>query len=143
MKSQLAPLAAEREFFTSLLKGDVQALDEVLADDCILVDVMRGAEITKQVLLAAVESGQLKFGFIAPADSHVRSYQTTAVVNGRTQMNGLAGGLPFATKSRYTHVYVEQQGRWRLVAAQGTPILEEKACPRPLTTNRDRVGKAS
>jgi ketosteroid isomerase-like protein len=143
MNNQLAPLAAEREFFTALLKGDVKTLDKVLTDDFTLVDVMRGAEITKKVLLAAVESGQLKFELIAPADSHVRSYQATAVVNGWTQMNGLAGGSPFVTKSRYTHVYVKQQGGWRLVAAQGTPILEEQVCPRPLTASREAIGKVS
>ena len=33
MNSQLAPLVVDHEFFTSLLKGDVKALDEVLSDD--------------------------------------------------------------------------------------------------------------
>jgi len=37
-------------------------------------------------------------------------------------MTGQFGETPFAAKSRYTHVYAEQQGRWRLVAAQGTQI---------------------
>jgi len=55
----------------------------------------------------------------------VRVYQTTAVITGRTEMSGQFGETPFATKSRYTHVYVEQQGRWRLVAAQGTKIIDD------------------
>jgi hypothetical protein len=94
----------------------------VIADDFILIEVMGGSEITKSSLLATIQSGQLKFGPIEPADVRVRVYQTAAVITGRTEMRGQFGETPFATKSRYTHVYVEQQARWRLVAAQGTQI---------------------
>ena len=59
-----------------------------------------------------------------PADVGVRIYRTTAVITGRTQMSGQLGETPFATENRYTHVYVEEQGRWRLVTAQGTQITD-------------------
>jgi hypothetical protein len=52
----------------------------------------------------------------------VRLYETTAVVTGRTRMKGRLGDAPFAASSRHTHVFVMQQGEWRLVAAQGTQI---------------------
>jgi hypothetical protein len=52
----------------------------------------------------------------------VRLYGTTAVITGRTQMRGQFDQTPFGVHSRYTHVYVEQQARWRLVTAQGTQI---------------------
>jgi hypothetical protein len=116
------PLAAEREFFTALVEAGLEALDRALADDFMLIDVMSGAEITKTSLLAVLGSGQLRFKVIEPAEQRVRLYQATAVVTGRTRMSGRFGGAPFAALSRYTHVYVEQQGRWRLVVAQGTPI---------------------
>jgi hypothetical protein len=122
MKDELGPLAADREFFGALSRGSTEDLDRVIADDFILVEVMGGSEITKSSLLAAIQSGQLKFGPIEPTDVRVRVYQTTAIITGRTEMRGQFGETPFATKSRYTHVYVEQQGRWRLVAAQGTQI---------------------
>ena len=117
-------LAAERRFFTALVEADVEVLTQVLADDFLLIDVMRGSEIEKIALLAVLGSGQLKFTGIEPADTRVRLYGTTAVVTGRTQMRGLFGEMPFTVHSRYTHVYVEQQGGWRLVTAQGTPIAD-------------------
>ena len=126
MNDQLGPLAADREFFAALSRGIIEDLDRVIADDFILIEVMGGSEISKSSLLATIQSGQLKFGPIEPADVRVRVYQTTAVITGRTEMRGQFGETPFATKSRYTHVYVEQQGRWRLVAAQGTEIRSEK-----------------
>jgi len=33
--------------------------------------------------------------------------------------------MPFVASSRYTHVYIQQEGRWRMVSAQGTRIAPE------------------
>ena len=125
MTDELDPLTAERNFFTALVEGSVEDLDRVLADDFILIEVMGGSEITKSSLLAAIGSGQLKFEAIEPADSRLRVYQSTAVITGRTQMKGRIGEAPFTASSRYTHVFVEQDGRWRIVSAQGTQIAAQ------------------
>jgi ketosteroid isomerase-like protein len=124
MTNKLDPLIAEEEFFGALLAGKIQALNELLVDDFILVDVMRGAEISKAELLEAVASGQVKFEAIEPSGARVRNFGATAIVNGRTEMRGRAGDMAFAVRSRYTHVYVEQQGRLRMASAQGTQIIE-------------------
>jgi ketosteroid isomerase-like protein len=116
------PLAAEREFFAALIAGDANKLDAVLSDDFILVDVMSGGENTKAAMLAAVGGKQITFTSIEPADARVRVYGATAVINGRTRMTGSFAGTPFTVASRYTHVLVQDDGRWRLVSAQGTPI---------------------
>jgi len=42
-------------------------------------------------------------------------------------MTGRFGATTFTAASRHTHVFVEPAGRWRLVAAQGTPIVEGDA----------------
>ena len=125
MNSESDVLAAEREFFTALVAGDAAALERVLADDFALIDVMTGSEISRAVLLAIVGSGQLRFEEIEPAEVRVRFYGTSAVVTGRTQMRGRFEDTPFTVRSRYTHVYAEQQGEWRLAAAQGTQIAAE------------------
>jgi len=122
MTDELDPLTAERNFFTALVEGSVEDLDQLLADDFILIEVIGGSEITKSSLLAAIGSGQLKFEAIEPADSRLRVYQGAAVITGRTQMKGRFGEAPFTASSRYTHVFVEQDGRWRMVSAQGTQI---------------------
>jgi hypothetical protein len=93
-----------------------------LADDFILIEVMNGSEITKPALLAGIGSGQVEFESIEPTDNSVRLYQRTAVVTGRTQIKGRLGDAPFAASGRYTHVFITQEGTWRLVAAQGTQI---------------------
>jgi hypothetical protein len=115
-------LAANHQFFASLIAANLPALDRLLGDDFILIDVMSGSEITKSDLLAAIGSGQVEFEIIEPADNRVRLYQTTSVITGRTRMQGRLGDKPFAASSRYTHVFVNQQGEWRMISAQGTQI---------------------
>jgi ketosteroid isomerase-like protein len=117
-------LAAERAFFTGLMEADLAALESVLADDFMLIDVMQGAEVPRSALLALVVPRQLTFEAIDVVDSRVRRYGTAAVVTGQTRMRGRFGDQAFAARSRYTHVYIEQEGRWRLVAAQGTQIQD-------------------
>jgi hypothetical protein len=125
MNDGLDPLVTDHQFFSALIAGRVEDLDQILADDFVMIEVMGGSEVTKSSLLGAIESGQLKFEAVEPAEMRVRIYHTTAVVTGRTQMSGRFGETPFAARSRYTHVYVEEQSRWRLVAAQGTQITGE------------------
>jgi hypothetical protein len=117
-------LAADRGFFKALTEGNGDGLNQLLADDFILVDVMRGAEVPKAALAELVGSGQLKFESVMPADVHARRYGSTVIVNGRTEMRLRFEDTAVTVKSRYTHVYVEAQGRWMMVSAQGTQIAE-------------------
>ena len=122
MTDEEGPLAAERRFFDALVRGDVRALEEILADDFLLIDVMSGSEVPRAAMLDVLGSGQLKFHSIEPAEARVRRYGAAAVITGRTEMRMSFGDQAIAARSRYTHVFVEQDGRWRMVSAQGTQI---------------------
>ena len=50
MHNQSDPLAAEQQFFSSIIGGDVGALDRILGDDFLLIDVMTGSEVKKPEL---------------------------------------------------------------------------------------------
>jgi ketosteroid isomerase-like protein len=120
--NQPSPKEVEQQFFSSLIQSDHTALDRVLTDDFVLIDVMRGAEIDKASLLQVIQSGQLKFETIEPSEVRLRLYGDAAITTGRTHMYGRFGDVPFTAHSRYTHVYVQQKSAWRLASAQGTPI---------------------
>lgn len=117
-------LTADREFFKALTEADNESLNRLLADDFILVDVMRGAEVTKISLVDAVKSGQLKFESITPVDQRARSYASTAIIIGQTEMRMRFEQTSVTVKSRYTHVYVKAGDRWIMVSAQGTQISD-------------------
>ena len=116
---------ADQSFFTALRTADGPALAALLTDDFVLIDVLRGGEVPRGDLIAAVGAGQLRFDAIEVVASRVRRYGDTAIVTGETRMRGRFGDAGWAAHSRYTHVYVQQDGRWRLASAQGTQIAAD------------------
>ncbi|HET7603357.1 MAG TPA: nuclear transport factor 2 family protein, partial [Gemmatimonadales bacterium] len=73
--------AADEDFFRLLANADTAGLDNLLTDDFVLIDVFRGAEISRPALLALIESGQLRFAPVTPMDVTVRLHGTTAIVS--------------------------------------------------------------
>jgi len=124
MPDDNAVLDAEQAFFDALLTGDAATLDRILVDDFVIIDVMTGSEIGKADFVGAVAGAVVKFKSIDRLEARVRFYGGAAVVTGRTQMEGLYLGQRFGAASRYTHVFFQDAGRWKLASAQGTPISE-------------------
>jgi ketosteroid isomerase-like protein len=122
ISDESGPREVEQQFFSALIQSDHTALDRILIDDFILIDVMRGAEVDKASLLEVIQSGALRFETIEPAEIRLRFYGDTAIATGRTHMYGRFWDVPFTAHSRYAHVYVRQESQWRLASAQGTPI---------------------
>jgi len=119
-----AVIGVDRRFFNALIHSNVLELDQILADDFIIIDVMRGGETSKSEILQAVQSGQVRFAEIEVMDRHPRLYGKAAVVTGSTRMTIRFDNTAFEVRSRYTHVYCELEGTWRLVSAQGTRITD-------------------
>lgn len=119
-------LDADEAFFSALLDADRHALDALLTDDFVLVDVMAGGVIARDDLIEVVGGGQMVFEDVQrPSAPSVRCYGETAVVVGETRMRGRFGDDAFAAHSRYTHVLVRAGGAWRLASAQGTQIAPQ------------------
>ena len=116
-------LACDESFFTALLAADHELLGTVLADDFLIIDVLSGQVGHRNELLGAISSGQLRFAKVTrhPEERWVRLHGSAAVVAGRTRMVMSYRGDEVAVQSRYTHAYGRENGRWRLMSAQGTP----------------------
>lgn len=121
--SKQNPEVAEQGFFKALIDADQETLDRLLADDFVLIDVLTGSEVSKAALLEIVGAGGLRFEEVNRIDFRVRIYGAVAVVTGQTKIIGGLNGQRFEIGSRYTHVFEEQLGDWRMVAAQGTQIV--------------------
>lgn len=117
----------EDRFFTALLGRNGPALRGVLSNDFLLIDVMTGSEVPADALIELVGRGQLIFESVERLNSRTRMYGATAVVTGETRMRGRFGDQAFEAHSRYTHVYSHGPDGWRLVTAQGTPIVAPPA----------------
>ncbi|WP_433441555.1 nuclear transport factor 2 family protein [Nonomuraea sp. CA-141351] len=119
-------LKHDQSFFDALVASDLAVLEELLADDFVLVGIEDGAVADRGILLDLVASGSLRFPQIDsfPDEAIVRVIGTVGIVVGRTGMNFTnPDGATFSAGSRYTHVYAaDAHGAWRLVSAQGTAI---------------------
>lgn len=115
------PLTLDRDFLRALVSREFNSLEQILADDFILID-LSGMVVAKEEFLGSLRLGDLKFETIHAEEISLRVYGPAALVRGLTTMKGSFKSAPFAFNSRYTHTYVEQEGRWRMVAAQGTPV---------------------
>jgi len=117
---------ADRSFFQALIDGDVAALEELLADHFLIVDVTGGSVHDRAAFLEAIASGAVRFEDIEtfPAETVIRlAGDGTGIVVGRTAMSfSDPEGHITAVSSRYTHVFYANGRGWQLVSAQGTRI---------------------
>jgi hypothetical protein len=121
MPDESSVRTAEADFFSALVAGDTGTLDRLLAADFTLI-ATNGMVISKGELMGAIAGGILVFDRIEPVSATVRSYGGTAVVTGQTKMSARFAGMSSVMDSRYTHVYVEMDGRLQFVTAQGTAV---------------------
>ena len=121
--SKQDPEKLEQEFFTALIEADQAALEKILADDFLLIDVMTGSEVSKAALIEVISSRVFRFDEVNRIDYQLRNYEAVAVITGQTKMTGDVNGRRFEIDSRYTHVFVDLGETWRMVTAQGTKIV--------------------
>ena len=105
----------DNERIQAQIAADAVALDRLYADDFIGVGPS-GMVRTKAQVIADFTSGKLKFQSITTDEVQVRVYENTAVETGLSTMIGQDGGKVVPRDTRFTRVWVRQQGRWRLVA---------------------------
>ena len=121
-----ALLDCDQRFFDALMAADGAAMEDLLADEFILVGVNDGAVVPRSALIEAVASGAVRFPTINSYhdEAIVRRLGEVAIVVGRTAMSVTApDGTGFMLGSRYTHVFTAgTHDGWRLISAQGTPI---------------------
>jgi ketosteroid isomerase-like protein len=105
----------DNERIQAQIHADATALDRIYAADFIGVGAS-GRVRTKSQVISDFTSGDLKFQSITTDDVQVRVYGNTAVETGLSTMIGQDKGQTVSRDTRFTRVWVKQQGQWRLVA---------------------------
>ena len=105
----------DNERIQAQIHADAKALDRIHAADFIGVGPS-GRVRTKPQVILDFTSGNLKFQSITTDEVQVRVYGDTAVETGLSTMIGQDKGKTVLRDTRFTKVWVKQQGRWRLVA---------------------------
>jgi uncharacterized protein (TIGR02246 family) len=118
----------------AMLNGDVQALDELIADDLIFT-LHSGLVISKQDDLEAHRTGLQKYRKIDITDQHIRHYgDDCAVVTLRADLEGVFDGESYAAPYRFTRIWAKRQNRWQIAAGHVSQISDA-----PLSFNRSEA----
>jgi len=110
-----AIIQLDHERIQAQIGADAVALDRIYAEDFIGVGPS-GAVRTKPQVISDFTSGALKFQSIITDEVQVRVYENTAVEIGLSTMIGQDKGKTVPRDTRFTRVWIKQQGHWRLVA---------------------------
>lgn len=115
-------VVGQDELFTqAVLQADSDALERIISDDYIFVSGA-GRKMSKEEHIASLKSGDTKYTSLTSEDIEVRAYGDTAVLTvcltGEASING------HNVSGRYlvTRIYVKQDGHWRVVSVQATPV---------------------
>ena len=108
-------LAREAELRAAQMTNDVAALD-LLLDDELMFTTLQGTVVGKQDDLEAHRARLLRATRLEPSEWHIQRYGSVVVVNVRMDIDGTFDGAPAGGAYRYTRVWCERPGGWRIVA---------------------------
>ena len=111
----------EQERFAAYVQGDVAALDRIFADDMVYFH-SNGLSDPKSGVLQSFASGELKISRFEAEDLQVREIGNVMVATGLVHVELVNKGNPAKFDIRYTAVYANQGGKWRLVHVQNARL---------------------
>jgi ketosteroid isomerase-like protein len=114
----------EESWKGAILKPNIQAMDQLLADDYIAISP-NGTLQSKEQTLENLKAGILHFKAIEFSDRKVRFYGQTALVTSRAEVRGNTGEGDITGSYRFTRVYVrDAKGDWKIVSFEASRIRE-------------------
>ncbi len=108
-------LLYETQLREAQIAGDVNALDRLL-DDALIFTTLEGTVVGKAHDLNLHRSGELRVTRMNPLEHHILDLGKTVVVAVAMDAEAVVSGEVFANKLRYTRVWCERPGGWRVVA---------------------------
>ena len=112
-------IALDRERMQAMADKNVDRLNELLCKD--LVYTHSSARLdTKESLIGAMESGATVYTSVEPSDVAAQDLGDAVVLTGAAKITVIANGNPNSFGVRFTDVYHNQDGTWRMVAWQST-----------------------
>ena len=110
-------LALEKRRIQAMTSGDIQALEEILADDLIYTHTTARLD-TKASFIDAVKTGRSNYKSVDTSEVEVRALGDTAVVTGHAKFH--VGENQF--QARFIDVYAKRNNGWQMVARQSTRV---------------------
>ena len=113
--------ALEKRRYRAMVLADVTTLTELLADEVVYTH-SNAERDTKASYIEKIATGRLSYTEITRPEEHIVVAGATAVVAGRMVADVFVGGVQRHLDNRCLAVWVCADGRWHLLAFQGTII---------------------
>ena len=122
-------LQADLDRFTAMTKGDLAALEQLLAVE--LTYIHSNARIEdKHAFIYGIKSGGTKYLKVIPTERQAHVMGNVAVLNGVAAVRVIDRGQDLDITIRYTNVHILREGRWQMVAWQATRLVpSDKVIP--------------
>jgi ketosteroid isomerase-like protein len=115
----------EQDRFAAYVQGDVAVLDRIFADDLVYFH-SNGLSDPKSGVVESFASGDLKISRFEAEDLQVREIGNVMVATGLVHVELVNKGTPAKFDIRYTAIYANQGGQWRLVHIQNARMPPPK-----------------
>jgi len=114
--------ALEDKRYRAMIAGDVAVLDDLCSDDLIYTHSKADYD-DKQSYLHKVGTRYFTYLEITHPADRILVVNGAALVTGRMTAKVLVAGTIVQVDNRYLAVWVREQGAWKFVAYQPTPII--------------------
>jgi ketosteroid isomerase-like protein len=118
-----AIVAAEKNWAKAVMAMDFNSLEGIYSDD-LLYAHSTGIVENKKEYLDKLRSGTQKYELIEHQSTTVKSFGNAAIAHAIVRMKGTSAKMPFDSKLMMIHVWVMQDGKWRLAAHQTTKLAD-------------------
>jgi hypothetical protein len=104
-------------------RRDAAALNEMLSDSLVYTH-SSARQDTKKSLIDAMLSGKTVYTSVVPSDVKAQDCGGAVVLTGMARISVESNGKPNSFGVRFTDVYANEGGHWRMVAWQSTKLPE-------------------
>lgn len=118
-----AIIELDRKRMTAMAEKDIATLNAVLCDGLIYTHSSARMD-TKKSLIGNMASGSTVYTSVVPSDVVAQDLGDSVVLTGVARISVMAGGKPNSFGVRFTDVYQNQNGTWRMVTWQSTSLPE-------------------
>ena len=122
-------LQADLDRFSAMTKGDLAALEQLLAIELTYIHPNARFE-DKHAFMYGIKSGGTKYLKIIPTERQAHVMGNVAILNGVAAVHVVDRGQDLDMTIRYTNVHVLRNRRWQMVAWQATRMVpSDKVIP--------------
>jgi len=111
----------DRKRMTAMAQKDIATLKSMLCNGLVYTH-SSARQDTKQSLIEGMESGTTVYTSMAPSDVQAQDLGNAVVLTGVAAISVNSRGKPNSFRVRFTDVYENQNGTWRMVTWQSTKL---------------------